>query len=206
MFSFCSSHSALLSGGSGGGGGAVSSEFLRNKSMSERKRLPAEVFAVVILFGTPAGEPRWENAISLMAFALPSTYSTFFTAEDFLMSLALSALDFIERDSFRLSPPDKLNLLVVRFLTSCHRYWFSKNNPPALTCGTWRRSVMESARARAAFPVFLLKIHVNHAENWVLRVKSLYCGKIVFKFHLVYGWNIDTIQIKRPFCVRFFLT
>lgn len=129
------------------------------------------VFAVVILFGAARDEkmrfPWWHSLYPA------STYSTFFTAEDFLMSLALSALDFIERDSFRLSPPDKLNLLVARFLTlAVAGIDFQKplahtHTLAALTCGTWR--CRRDPLARACFPGFCSnKMLVNHIiENWI---------------------------------------
>jgi hypothetical protein len=155
----------------------------------------AEVFAVVILFGAA----RWENAISLMAFALPSTYSTFFTAEDFLMSLALSALDFIERDSFRLSPPDKLNLLVARFLTLAIAGIDFQNNShtrslTALTCGTWRRRRRDPL-ARACFPGFCSnKMLVNHIlENWIAE-NAFTVEKLLAEFNLLYRWMVDHYQ------------
>lgn len=53
---------------------AVSPEFLCNKSMSERKRLPLWSVCCCYFVWDAGGAVRWENAISLMAFALPSQH------------------------------------------------------------------------------------------------------------------------------------
>lgn len=156
-----------------------------------------EVFAVVILFGTPAGEARWENAISLMAFALPSqhllnflyrwgfshvtgTQRTGLYREGLILAIATRQTQFTRGPLF-----DFLSQLLIfkttRTLTHAHlRHLTPPPQPPA------------STRA-SLFSGVLFKYNARESRRKLNCGKSFYCGKIAFKQQSVlcfYGWML----------------